>query len=791
MAPMAPPVRRTSLFEDIHHAMARGDETQLRALFDLARYSESDSFEFHLVQGLIHLRQSRQREAYISLCAAINIDDKNSETFALCARAISLYSTSFAVRFLAQALARDPAAASLWIEYWRLTRGEEPGDRLATILRRLPLALNREEKACLLNEIGHIPAHPRYVGVVESDVDARRLNIWAHDFADDGGKFQLQVRTDRGTHTLEPRRTDYLTCDKKSFRIQYFEKKIDGDRQQSELFFPDGSALTQRPIKKQSKLSSPPTAKKSSQIIDVIIPVYGSLSQTLRCLKSVAAAEKYNRRRHCVIIIDDASPAPDFVERLRIVCAKYGFIYRRNPCNLGFIASVNAGFGLHKSRDVILLNSDTIVHGDWIDRLSAASSETAKVASVTPLSNYGELMSFPVMKVLNDFPGSKVAATLDRILRRIDMGPLTIPSGCGFCMYFNRSALEEIGGFNDVHLTRGYGEETDWCLRADERGWVHLGAMNIYVAHEGGRSFGVEKYGLALKNNRFIENKFPNAISRHDAWLDNAQVKEAFNALKLELLSRILVIAEKNRSKIILHLSHELPGDPEENSLTISIGVKNGETSADFIIREIGAVQQYIVKDVTDIARLIRQISDHSTRKPYLTHKMRDFLFDNHPGVKKFHTLRLKKPRILFRPEVLCGEENGPLLIADQIDDPYIGGRWKKLLRAAFSATCRYRFLLTEITSWREELIKSSNVIEAPPPLKTPLSDHLKLSGCRYALSLEDRADVLRQNYWRPARFAKRADVALISASTLENIAMDHLPELFQQELLQIIKEAS
>src|SRR4029079_14517531 len=66
-----------------------------------------------------------------------------------------------------------------------------------------------------------------------------------------------------------------------------------------------------------------------------------------------------------------------------------------NDVNRGFVHSANRGMALHPARDVILLNADTEVFGDWIDRLRAAIYAADDVATATPWSNAVTILSYP------------------------------------------------------------------------------------------------------------------------------------------------------------------------------------------------------------------------------------------------------------------------------------------------------------------------------------------------------------------------------------------------------------
>ncbi|EPN68250.1 glycosyl transferase family protein, partial [Pseudomonas syringae pv. actinidiae ICMP 19096] len=79
-----------------------------------------------------------------------------------------------------------------------------------------------------------------------------------------------------------------------------------------------------------------------------------------------------------------------------------------------------------------------------------------------------------------------------------------------------RKALDSVGYLDEVELLRGYGEETDWCLRARGLGWRHVGAPNVFVAHQGGISFGAEKALRVAHNNAILKRRYPDASSRYE-----------------------------------------------------------------------------------------------------------------------------------------------------------------------------------------------------------------------------------------------------------------------------------
>ena len=128
-------------------------------------------------------------------------------------------------------------------------------------------------------------------------------------------------------------------------------------------------------------------------MIDVIIPAYRGLAQTRRCLGSVLSAPVRAARE--VVVIDDASPEPDLSAWLRELAAAGRITLLAHDHNRGFVASVNEGMRLHPDRDVVLLNSDTEVAGDWLDRLAACAAREPRAGTVTPFSTNATIASYP------------------------------------------------------------------------------------------------------------------------------------------------------------------------------------------------------------------------------------------------------------------------------------------------------------------------------------------------------------------------------------------------------------
>ena len=270
-------------------------------------------------------------------------------------------------------------------------------------------------------------------------------------------------------------------------------------------------------------------------MIDVIIPAYRGLPQTRRCLESVLSAPV--RSPHEVIVVDDASPEPALSAWLRDLALAGRITLLEHATNAGFVASVNEGMRLHPDRDVVLLNSDTEVAGDWLDRLAACAAREPQAGTVTPFSNNATIASYPRFARANAMPGGTTTAGLDAVFARVNAGrSADLPTAVGFCMFIARACLVATGPFDEEAFGRGYGEEVDFCLGASKAGWRHLLAADVFVYHEGEVSFGPGAPVIRETAQRVIDARHPEFQPRLADFIAREPVRPLRRAVDLERL---------------------------------------------------------------------------------------------------------------------------------------------------------------------------------------------------------------------------------------------------------------
>jgi GT2 family glycosyltransferase len=280
----------------------------------------------------------------------------------------------------------------------------------------------------------------------------------------------------------------------------------------------------------QSRLTR--ALSQNQRLTDVIIPVYRGPEQTLACIEAVLETIDNTAR---LVVVDDATDDLKLAAALEALAAEGHLTLLRNTENQGFVTSVNRAMALHAAHDVVLLNSDTLVFDDWLTRLRAAAYSATAVGTVTPLSNSGSIASYP--HALGAPIDAEDGAGLHALAASTHSGTrFALPVGVGFCLYMRRDCLIDVGAFDAAVFGLGYGEETDFCLRARRRGWSHQLAADVYVYHAGGASFGGRRAALLDRSQRLINLRHPG----YDAFIASFLTADPLHAMRRQLDERRL-----------------------------------------------------------------------------------------------------------------------------------------------------------------------------------------------------------------------------------------------------------
>lgn len=242
----------------------------------------------------------------------------------------------------------------------------------------------------------------------------------------------------------------------------------------------------------------------SAKTVDIIIPVYNAYDDLIKCYESILKYTDLKNNR--LILVNDKSPDENISKLLLSIsndAEKCGnkIVIIENEENMGFVKTVNVGMQ-YSNNDVILLNSDTIVTKDWVEKLKVAAYCKENIASVTPFSNNATICSLPNFLQDNPLPQGFNIDEFAKAVERISLLQYPeIPTAVGFCMYITRKSINKVGLFNYKDFGKGYGEENDFSMRAFKSGFSNILCDNLFIYHKGGQSFSKE-----VKSEREIES---------------------------------------------------------------------------------------------------------------------------------------------------------------------------------------------------------------------------------------------------------------------------------------------
>lgn len=262
----------------------------------------------------------------------------------------------------------------------------------------------------------------------------------------------------------------------------------------------------------------------------VIVPVYEDLDATTACLDSLLA-QTLPDATIAVVVVDDASPNPQITATLETRARRGDFTLIRNPRNLGFAASVNAAAATRSDGEILILNADTVLPPRALKRLLAVLHADPEIGTVTPLSNNGELTSFPVPHTFNPLPPYDELLAWDAAAEAQATPPIDLPNGIGFCLLVRRTCWDRLGGIATIY-GRGYYEDVDLCLRARDLGFRNVCATNLIVGHAGSRSFKAKKRALVIRNLEIMRTRFPTLEAESAAFLRAEPLRPVFATME-------------------------------------------------------------------------------------------------------------------------------------------------------------------------------------------------------------------------------------------------------------------
>lgn len=276
--------------------------------------------------------------------------------------------------------------------------------------------------------------------------------------------------------------------------------------------------------------------------IDIVVVTHNSKDVIERTLRSIAMNSVGMSVRTWVVDNKSTDGGPQLVRE------RCGWVSTLElGTNDGFAAGCNIGTELGTAPLVLFLNPDCVLQPGALRRMQAYLNMHPEACAVGPaqISTSGSQLpahqAFPTVAGEFERTFSRISSVIGRPLARLaskDAGQVDWISGA--CMMIRRSALEQVGPFDEGFFL--YFEETDWCLRATAMGHEVHHDPSVAVEHACGTS--VKRSDVGGGTNRassiFVSSR-RRYFRKHHGLLATVAVeilhkgREMVDALKLRL----------------------------------------------------------------------------------------------------------------------------------------------------------------------------------------------------------------------------------------------------------------
>ncbi len=239
--------------------------------------------------------------------------------------------------------------------------------------------------------------------------------------------------------------------------------------------------------------------KKEKSKIDISIVVgKGNKEFILPCLQSIY--ENYSKTAEVFVISNLASQ-----DTIKEIKNRFPRVYlKMNKEKKGFAENHNNIIEITEKKYILILNDDTIVLKNAIDKIVDYMDKHPKVAVISPkllnpdLSLQQSTYSFPsLFTIFLKFFGIRRLIPFNKFTYKIAScfykkgksrfwshdKTCQVDTLRGACVLVRRKAVEEVGLMDEVSLA--YGDETEWHYRFKKKGWKVVFYSKASIIHYG------------------------------------------------------------------------------------------------------------------------------------------------------------------------------------------------------------------------------------------------------------------------------------------------------------------
>lgn len=246
--------------------------------------------------------------------------------------------------------------------------------------------------------------------------------------------------------------------------------------------------------------------------ISVVIPVFGKVEMTRRCIEALRQAGSPVPIE--IIVVDDGSPDPispglaDFSD-VTVV---------RNDANLGFIGACNRGAALAKERYLLFLNNDTEMRPGALGEMLQSFAEHPEAGVV------GCKLVFPDGRLqeagayVRPDGSAEMVGLWDDPNRGCYAYEREVGYTSGACLMIERELFAALGGF-DATFAPAYCEDSDLCFRVRRAGRKIIYQPRATVVHQLSASMQdspIDKQAVVLSNQAKFLDRWGTTLAADD-----------------------------------------------------------------------------------------------------------------------------------------------------------------------------------------------------------------------------------------------------------------------------------
>jgi len=230
--------------------------------------------------------------------------------------------------------------------------------------------------------------------------------------------------------------------------------------------------------------------------VSIIIPTSGQQKYIKNCVESI---KKHTPQSHEIIFVENG--ATKGTEKWLKNNINGNLNYHAVKClkDANYAGIYNEGIKASTGEYILLLSNDVVVTKGWLDGMLECLQSIPDTGVVGPMSN----VSRGTQRVLtvDNISTDQIDKFAESFMNKNRNRRISSFSIDGFCMFFNRNLVEEIGLFDEQFGKNGY-EDEDFSLRAVMEGHRNIIAGDVYVHQQGKKDFSRNKKYFNAKWNK-------------------------------------------------------------------------------------------------------------------------------------------------------------------------------------------------------------------------------------------------------------------------------------------------